>query len=72
MGESWHNGHHAMPYSARHGLLHGQVDISAIVIRGLELAGLAKSVKWPSAREIEAARAGRKKTSAEQEGRDGG
>ena len=56
MGESWHNGHHAIPHSAKHGLLRGEVDVSAVVIRGLEMVGLAKAVKWPSESEIEAAR----------------
>ena len=35
-GESWHNGHHAFPASAVHGLEPGQLDISALVIRGME------------------------------------
>ena len=34
-GESWHNGHHAFPASAVHGLQPGQLDISALVIRGM-------------------------------------
>jgi stearoyl-CoA desaturase (delta-9 desaturase) len=47
MGESWHNGHHAFPRSARHGLLPGQWDTSAVIIRGLERAGWARDVHWP-------------------------
>ena len=47
MGESWHNGHHAFPRSARHGLLAGQWDSSALLIRGLERAGWARDVHWP-------------------------
>jgi stearoyl-CoA desaturase (delta-9 desaturase) len=43
-GECWHNNHHAFPTSARHGLAHGQIDLSAMVIRGLEAAGLAWDV----------------------------
>jgi stearoyl-CoA desaturase (delta-9 desaturase) len=43
-GESWHNNHHAFPTSARHGLGRGQLDVSAIVIRGLERCGLAWDV----------------------------
>ncbi len=31
-GESWHNLHHADPTCARHGVLRGQIDISARVI----------------------------------------
>jgi stearoyl-CoA desaturase (delta-9 desaturase) len=44
MGESWHNNHHAFPTSAAHGLRWWQFDISAIVIRMLEKAGLAWDV----------------------------
>jgi stearoyl-CoA desaturase (delta-9 desaturase) len=43
-GESWHNNHHAFPTSARHGLGRRQVDLSAMVIRGLEACGLAWDV----------------------------
>jgi stearoyl-CoA desaturase (delta-9 desaturase) len=43
-GESWHNNHHAFPTSARHGLGRGQVDLSAMAIRGLERCGLVWDV----------------------------
>jgi stearoyl-CoA desaturase (delta-9 desaturase) len=43
-GESWHNNHHAFPTSARHGLGRWQLDLSALVIRGLEACGLAWDV----------------------------
>src|SRR3954462_15534839 len=43
-GESWHNNHHAFPTSARHGLGRWQLDPSALVIRGLEVTGLAWDV----------------------------
>ncbi len=43
-GEAWHNGHHAFPTSARHGLERWQIDISAGVIALLERAGLAWDV----------------------------
>ena len=48
MGESWHNGHHAFPRSARHGLLRGQWDSSAMLIRGLERMTLLHDVHWPA------------------------
>jgi stearoyl-CoA desaturase (Delta-9 desaturase) len=48
-GESWHNNHHAFPTSAHHGLRRHQLDLSALVIRGLERAGLAWDVKRPDA-----------------------
>ncbi len=44
MGESWHNNHHAFPTSAAHGLRWWQVDVSALVIRGLERVGLVWEV----------------------------
>ena len=46
-GESWHNLHHADPTCARHGVLRGQIDISARVIWMFEKLGWASSVKWP-------------------------
>ena len=52
-GESWHNGHHAFPASAVHGLEPGQVDLSAAVIRGLERLGVVWDVKRPDARQVE-------------------
>jgi stearoyl-CoA desaturase (Delta-9 desaturase) len=51
-GESWHNYHHADPSSARHGVLKGQLDTSAIIIRLMERAGLVTGVKWPSEERI--------------------
>jgi stearoyl-CoA desaturase (Delta-9 desaturase) len=52
MGESWHNGHHAFPRSARHGLLRGQLDTSALLIRGFERLGWVDGVHWPTAEAI--------------------
>ena len=49
MGESWHNGHHADPTSARHGVDRWQVDSSAVLIRGFERLGWATNVRWPVA-----------------------
>ena len=46
-GESWHNLHHADPTCARHGVLRGQLDISARVIWVFEKLGWARDVKWP-------------------------
>jgi stearoyl-CoA desaturase (delta-9 desaturase) len=43
-GESWHHNHHAFPRSAKHGLRWWEVDISALLIRGLERLGLAWNV----------------------------
>jgi stearoyl-CoA desaturase (delta-9 desaturase) len=44
LGEAWHNNHHAFPTSAVHGLGRRQLDVSAIVIAGLERVGLAWDV----------------------------
>ncbi|WP_441250589.1 acyl-CoA desaturase [Kitasatospora sp. McL0602] len=55
-GESWHNLHHADPTSARHGVLRGQVDSSARLIRWFELAGWANDARWPDAARISARR----------------
>jgi stearoyl-CoA desaturase (Delta-9 desaturase) len=43
-GESWHNNHHAFPTSAVHGLGRRQLDVSALVIAGLERLGLVWNV----------------------------
>ncbi|GGV21344.1 stearoyl-CoA 9-desaturase [Kitasatospora herbaricolor] len=56
-GESWHNLHHADPTSARHGVLRGQIDSSARLIRWFEKAGWARDVRWPDAERIAARRA---------------
>jgi stearoyl-CoA desaturase (Delta-9 desaturase) len=45
MGEAWHNNHHAFPTSASHGMRAWEVDPSALVIRALEVTGLAWDVK---------------------------
>jgi len=55
-GESWHNLHHADPTAARHGVLRGQLDPSARVIRWFEQAGWASAVRWPSAERINSKR----------------
>lgn len=46
-GESWHNLHHADPTCARHGVLKGQLDMSARTIKVLETLRLAHDVRWP-------------------------
>ena len=52
-GESWHNSHHADPTCARHGVLRGQLDPAARVIRWLERAGWVRDVRWPRRDRIE-------------------
>lgn len=53
-GESWHNSHHADPTGARHGVLPGQLDPSARLIRVFEKLGWAYDVRWPSADRLSA------------------
>jgi stearoyl-CoA desaturase (delta-9 desaturase) len=53
MGESWHNLHHADPTCARHGVLRGQIDISARLIWIFERLGWAYDVRWPTTRRLE-------------------
>jgi stearoyl-CoA desaturase (delta-9 desaturase) len=47
-GEAWHNLHHADPTCARHGVLRGQIDISARLIWLFEKFGWASQVRWPT------------------------
>ncbi len=56
MGESWHNSHHADPTCARHGVLRGQVDVSARVIWAFERFGWATNVRWPRVERLAAKR----------------
>jgi stearoyl-CoA desaturase (Delta-9 desaturase) len=44
LGESWHHNHHAFPRSADHGLRRWELDPSGLLIRGMELVGLAWNV----------------------------
>ncbi|MBW8481629.1 acyl-CoA desaturase [Actinomadura parmotrematis] len=57
LGESWHNLHHSDPTCARHGVLKGQVDISARIIALFEKAGWAHDVRWPNEDRLAAKRA---------------
>ena len=56
MGEGWHNNHHAFPTSARHGLDWWQIDASWLVIKAMQLVGLAWNVRLPSQRAKDACR----------------
>lgn len=46
-GESWHNNHHAAPRAARHGVIRGQLDLTAMLLALLERLGLVRAVLWP-------------------------
>ena len=63
-GEGWHNNHHAFPSSARHGLGRFQIDLSWMVIRGLEKLGLVWDVHVPRARHLERRRLDARPTEA--------
>jgi stearoyl-CoA desaturase (Delta-9 desaturase) len=45
LGEAWHNNHHAFPTSAFHGMGGRELDVSGLVIAGLERAGLVWDVQ---------------------------
>ena len=53
-GEGWHNNHHAFPTSARHGLKWWQLDLSYLLILGMERLGLVWNVRVPSASAVRA------------------
>jgi stearoyl-CoA desaturase (delta-9 desaturase) len=56
-GESWHNSHHADPTCARHGVLRGQLDMSARLIAIFERFGWVYDVRWPVPERLAARRA---------------
>ncbi|MDF5753248.1 acyl-CoA desaturase [Spongiactinospora sp. TRM90649] len=58
LGEGWHNWHHADPTCARHGVLRGQLDPSARLIRWFERLGWAHHVHWPNPARLADLRAG--------------
>jgi stearoyl-CoA desaturase (Delta-9 desaturase) len=51
-GESWHNNHHAFPWSARLGIGRYQVDFGWYLIRTLSAAHLVHDVKVPTAEQL--------------------
>jgi stearoyl-CoA desaturase (delta-9 desaturase) len=53
-GESWHNSHHADPTCARHGVLPGQLDMSARLIELFEWFGWVSDVRWTNPERIQA------------------
>ncbi|MGC2232990.1 MAG: acyl-CoA desaturase, partial [Candidatus Acidiferrum sp.] len=44
-GEGWHNNHHAVPQSARHGLTWYEIDMNWYGICALRALGLARDIK---------------------------
>jgi len=51
-GESWHNNHHAFPWSARLGIGRWQIDFGWYVIRALAIVRLIRDVKVPTADQL--------------------
>jgi stearoyl-CoA desaturase (delta-9 desaturase) len=47
LGEGWHNNHHAVPVSARHGMKPAELDLSWEFIRFLRAIGLAQEIRLP-------------------------
>ena len=47
LGEGWHNNHHAVPQSARHGIKPHEFDLSWVFISILKALGLATNVRLP-------------------------
>jgi fatty-acid desaturase len=48
-GEGWHNNHHAIQRSAKHGMRWWEIDVTYITIRAMSLVGLAWDVVRPAA-----------------------
>lgn len=47
LGEGWHNNHHALPQSARHGIKTAEIDFSWYFIKFLSMIGLVTDIKMP-------------------------
>lgn len=47
LGEGWHNNHHAVPQSARHGMKGSEIDVSWYFIKTLGMLGLATDIRLP-------------------------
>lgn len=54
LGEGWHNNHHAIPSSARHGMFVHEPDLSWWMLRLMEAVGLASDIRVPDPARIDA------------------
>jgi len=52
LGEGWHNNHHHFQSSANQGFFWWEFDVSYLVIRGMEFAGLVWGVRTPGAKAL--------------------
>lgn len=59
LGEGWHNNHHALPASARHGILPQEPDLSWAMLTLLRWFGLASDIKLPPEAKLAQAREAR-------------
>jgi fatty-acid desaturase len=62
LGEGWHNNHHALPQSARHGMKAWEFDFSWIVIQLLAVLGIVRDIKLPNAAALARASQGKDET----------
>ncbi len=53
LGDGWHNNHHHMAVSARHGMKWWELDVTFYVIKTLEVLRLAWDVRVPKARMVQ-------------------
>ena len=53
LGEGWHNNHHAIPQSARHGMKPLEFDLSWESLKLLKRVGLASEFRLPSSAVVE-------------------
>ncbi len=51
LGEGWHNNHHAVPRSARHGMAWWEFDVTWLAIRLLQAVRLGSAVVLPPSRQ---------------------
>lgn len=52
LGEGWHNNHHAVPKSARHGMAWWEFDVTWLTIALFEKIGLAENIIVPPANKM--------------------
>lgn len=52
LGEGWHNNHHAIPKSARHGMKPSEPDLSWEALKILKMVGIASELRLPKADNI--------------------
>ncbi len=51
-GEGWHNNHHAIQRSARHGMRWFEFDMTYLTIRLMKMVGLARDIIEPNGKGV--------------------